>query len=270
MAIARRIQTTVLLDGNITESNIIFHTLEERPDFSVPSPASNVFVLRDLWPQVNGSAESWPQWARDDYLKEWGNPCGNTSGGGDTHLFGVVIGTAEQCGVLHGKSYIGWTDGFAKLDDPGYQNYHGKRADETHGWVNWFNSNGYYPDQGQRGPWCWCPLGLSDVVDGGGLPYNRHVSWFAVWEQMRYADYLIEVGDVQPPQPPPPPSLDTPDIEFTKALALAFSTSFTRMQSEDDGVIYTYMTAEELATKAVETERLIRGAYAMRVRTVYP
>lgn len=254
--IERRIQTIVTLDGVPQESNIIFHEMETRGDWSEPEHDTKVFVLRDLWPQVNGSAETWPQWAQDDYLKPWGDTCGNDSAGGETHLFAVVYGTNEQCGAVQGKSYIAWTDGFAKLGDPSYAGYVVKRSDRPHGWVNWFDSNGYYPDQGQRGPWCWCPFGWADVVDGGGLPYNRHVSWFAVWEQMTYAEYLVEKGD-----PVEPPVTGEPDTEFTKAVALSLATQFVTMRNDANGVYYDYMQPDEVVGRAVMIERLLREAY---------
>lgn len=255
MPIQRRIQTVVTLDGVPQESNIIFHEMETRGDWTEPLPDGNVFVLRDLWPQVNGSAETWPQWAQDEYLEPWGDPCGNDSAGGETHLFAVSYGTNEQCGVVRGKSYIAWTDGFDKLGTS-YNGYVTKRADQTHGWVNWFDSNGYYPDQGQRGPWCWCPVGLTDVVDGGGLPYNRHVSWFGVWERMTYAEYLAEKAD-----PVEPPIFGAPDVEFAKAIALSLSTQFVAMRNDENGIYYEYMQPEEVVGRATEIERLLRTAY---------
>ncbi|MCB0038687.1 MAG: hypothetical protein KDI56_09585 [Xanthomonadales bacterium] len=200
MAIARRIQTTVTLEGVTYESNILVRSMEERPDWQAPDMDAPVFVLRDLWPSVNGQGDSWPQWARDSYLIDWNDPCMNRGAGGETHLFAMANGSGEQCGVIHDKTFFGWTDGFDKLGDPTYTSFVPMKAVEVHGWVNWFVSNGYYPDQGQRGPWCWCPVGVADVVDGGGLPFRRHVSWFAVWERMTYRDYLLERdGVVVPP-----------------------------------------------------------------------
>lgn len=263
MAIERRIETKVVLDGVEQESNIIFHEMEERGDWSVPPLDARVFVLRGLWPQVDGSAETWPQWARDSYLLGWSDPCSNHSAGGATHLFAVSFGSTEQCGVVHDKMFIAWSDGFAKLSDPGYTLYIPQRSVETHGWVNWYidgTSSNYYPDQGQRGTWCWCPFGFSDVVDGGGLPYNRHVSWFAVWEQMTYADYRTEKGD-----PIAPPATGEPDIEFAKAVALELVTKFTAMRTDGDGVRYGYMQPEEVVGRATMIEQLLREAYEEQI-----
>lgn len=255
MTIQRRIQTIVAPPGELPfESNILVREMETRPDWRVPGASEYVYVLRDLWPQMNGSAESWPQWARDDYLKPQGDPCGNDSAGGETHLFAVTTGTAEQCGVSHGKLYIAWTDGFSKLGDPSYAGYDQETATRTHGWVNWFDSNGYFPDREQRGPWCWCPVGPADVVDGGGLPYNRHVSWFAVWEKMTYAEYLDEKNV---------PVVVPTSLEFAQAVALTLATLVTQMDTiESGGVVYHYMLPDEIVARSIAIEQQLSAAYA--------
>lgn len=259
MTITRRIQTVISIPGVAPfESNILLREMETRPDWRVPASGDYVYVLRDLWPQVEGSAESWPQWARDSYLKPWGDPCGNDAAGGDHHLFAVTTGTNEQCGVSHNKLHMAWTDGFAKLGDPNYTGYVTQTATATHGWVNWVNVNGYYPDQGQRGPWCWCPFGYADVVDGGGLPYNRHVSWFGVWQRMTYADYLIATGGAAPPEIPPE-SGAVP--EAAVRLALELSTRVVKMTTADNAVTYHYMSEATIVAKAVAIERGLTEAY---------
>jgi hypothetical protein len=40
----------------------------------------------------------------------------------------------------------------------------------------------YFPESGQQGPWCWAPQGASEVIVGGGMPANHHVSFFVVWQ----------------------------------------------------------------------------------------
>ena len=249
-------------DGSVIESNILVREMETRPDWRVPGPGGYVHILRDLWPQVNGSADTWPQWARDDYLKQWGDPCSNDSAGGETHLFAVVTGVEEQCGVLHNKLFIAWTDGFAKLGDPNYNGYVQARSGAPHGWVNWFDSNRYFPDQGQRGPWCWCPVGAADVVDGGGLPYNRHVSWFAVWERVTYADYLTENGDGGGQTNPQPPSGAASEYDYAQALAMSMSTLVVRQDAVGGSVVYSYMPEDEVVARAIAIAQGLSDHYA--------
>jgi hypothetical protein len=253
MAIARRIHTEIAVPGELPfESNIIGRDVETRPDWRTPAAGDPVYVLRDLWPQVNGSADSWPQWARDAYLKPWGDPCNNDSAGGDTHLFAVALRAGDACGAEQVKSFIAWTGGFDKLGDPSYTGYVGRTADRSHGWVNWFDPNGYYPDQSQRGPWCWCPWGWADVVDGGGLPYNRHVSWFGVWEKMTYGAYLTEKGGAPERGVVPP---------LAERLAIALATRLRRTAEVGSDVTYQYMPPDQIVALAVAIERGLVAAY---------
>jgi len=44
----------------------------------------------------------------------------------------------------------------------------------------------YVPERGEQGPWCWTPRGLvAEVMCGGGMPANLHISTFVVWQAVR-------------------------------------------------------------------------------------
>jgi len=148
-----------------------------------------VYVIQDVFTTLNGNWEvgeqSGPyaivQWARDAYLKPYGAPDYFDDAGGDRHLFAAVIGLDGQLVRNHPIRY--WSDGFDKLQDPNYQNYVYVNTKDRSGWANnaMYGGSNFSPERNESGPWCWMPEGAAEVICGGGLPNNHHVSTFVVW-----------------------------------------------------------------------------------------
>lgn len=170
----------------ITKFNIKVVPCEERPDH----PAGDVvYRLKDLFTTFSGQWDpsdklgSLPQWARDAYLRPLGAPDYFDDAGGDHNLFARVL---DQDGrpIKTQDLVIGWSDGFDLLGQPNFAQFISMRMTpkEKSGWANQPIWNKYWPKEGQRGAWCWCPQGASDVVWGGGLPEGNHISTFAVWQ----------------------------------------------------------------------------------------
>lgn len=168
----------------ITRFNLSVKAAESRPD---ATGGDLVYRVKEIFTTASGSWEpnnsfgSIPQWARDSYLRAWGAPDYFDDAGGDHHLFARVLdlqgNPIKSDGLLR---Y--WSDGFAKLGDPTYQNYVRMTPKAGSGWANIDIYNGYNPDAGEIGAWCWCPAGAADVVVGGGMPHKNHISTFAVWQ----------------------------------------------------------------------------------------
>lgn len=170
----------------IRRFNIAVVRCEERPD---RPDGDTVYRLKDLFTTFSGqwdpssSMGSIPQWARDTYLRPWGADDYFDDAGGEQHLFARVL-DLDGRPVTTTNLIIGWSDGFHLLGQPNFAQYITMRMTpkEKSGWANQPIWNKYYPEQGQRGAWCWCPQGASDVVWGGGLPGGHHISTFAVWQ----------------------------------------------------------------------------------------
>lgn len=174
---------------------------QDRPDLAewTPEKDPTVYVLADLWSTYNGSWKyqndaKWttPQWAIDEYINKipWGQPGYFDDAGGDHHLFGAARGLDGKLqaghqivfgskGVARANFYDpnSWTLMQAKASGFANVELYGAKSDTDLG-------STYFPDQGQAGPWAWWPFGLSDVVYGAGLPYQHHVSTFAVWQEV--------------------------------------------------------------------------------------
>lgn len=166
--------------------NIVVVPCEERPD----NPAGKVvYRLKDLFTTCEGQWDpsgemgSLPQWARETYLRPWGADDYFDDAGGAQNLFARVL-DLEGSPVKIKDLVIGWSDGFHLLGQSNFEDYVTltMTPKEKSGWGNQPIWNKFYPDSGQRGAWCWCPRGASDVVWGGGLPYGHHISTFAVWQ----------------------------------------------------------------------------------------
>lgn len=173
----------------VIEWNASIVDIPDRPDAGNLQGGDVVYVLKDIFTTINGSWEpsnqpgSIPQWARDDYLSS-----DFANAGGDHNLFAAAIGLDGQ--LMKQKGMFFWSDGIEQLGNPDYTGYNRRDTDPTSGWADIpIFAPPFYPDQGQSGPWCWSTVGPADVLCGGGLPYNQHVSWFAVWQQMRREDY---------------------------------------------------------------------------------
>lgn len=187
----------------IKQFNITVKTCEERPD----KPQGDiVYRVKDIFTTRDGSWEpsSTPgavnSWARNEYLKPWGAADYFDDAGADHHLFAKVLD-------LNGKpikdrdSILYWSDGFNKLGDPNYKGYVKQTPKEKSGWSNIVCFSSYVPERNEIGPWSWCPVGAADVVVGGGMPANWHVSVFAVWQ----AEKRSTAPKPTPPTPPTPP-----------------------------------------------------------------
>lgn len=169
----------------IAHYNVTVKPLSERPD---RPKGDAVYVLKDLFTTVNGSWEpsdlpgSVPEWARDEYLKPFGASDYFDDAGGDHHLFAAVIGTDGK--LIRNHEILYWSDGFEMLGDPDYEGYVHRLTKEKSGWANVITGPGssFVPERDESGPWCWAPAGAAEVVVGGGLPANHHISFFAVWQ----------------------------------------------------------------------------------------
>ena len=164
------------------------------------NPGETIYRVRDLFTTRDGSWDvsakpgSVPQWARDAYLKPMSHPQYNDDGGADHHLFGAIAhGDTLQPHV----SIRYWT-----FDDNGNQT---DQRVKLHGWANivMWPSSSFVPERGERGPWAWKPAGVNaDIVVGGGMPSNWHVSFFAVWEPVKLPEVIAPpVDPVDPPLP---------------------------------------------------------------------
>lgn len=175
----------------IPHYNVSVQPLMARPD----KPQGDVtYVLKDLFTTRNGSWEpldfpgSVPEWAREAYLKELNAPDYFDDAGGDHHLFAAVIGTDGK--LIRNQEIIYWSDGFEMLGDPEYDGYVRRFTKERSGWANVVTGPGssFAPERNETGPWCWAPAGAAEVVCGGGLPLNHHISFFAVWQAVPTAE----------------------------------------------------------------------------------
>ena len=165
-------------------------------DWSTVNDDTPVFVIKDVFTTRDGSWEPNPDdplsmtdWARADYLLPWGHPCYFDDAGGDHHLFSALLppdyeGGNVECQLNKEKSfhYFTWTDD---------GNHSVQKVKERSGWANIVigPSSNFYPEEGQQGPWQWEALGVSDSIRGGGLPANRHISTFVVWQQTTWGEY---------------------------------------------------------------------------------
>lgn len=173
----------------IKKFNLKVIACEDRPDH----PAGDVvYRLKDLFTTCRGSWEpsgqpgERPQWARDAYLRPAGAPDYFDDAGGDHHLFARVL-DLEGKPVTSENLIIGWSDGFALLGQPDFAQHINLRMTPKakSGWANQPIWTSFCPERNESGPWCWCPTGAADVVVGGGLPNNVHISTFAVWQAER-------------------------------------------------------------------------------------
>ncbi len=131
-----------------------------------------------------------PQWARDEYLS-WEFD----DAGADHHIFarfedmqGDPIDTVVRFYVPTGPEETKDT------------------AEKDSGWQNiplFSGGSDFSPDKGEQGPWQWGDEGENGTrVKGGGLPWNWHVSTFAVFQEY-----------VAVPEPPIDPPIDPPIID---------------------------------------------------------
>lgn len=149
--------------------------------------SGSVYRIKDIFTTRNGSWEpsaaegSIEPWARGTYIRSFNSPHYFDDGGGDHHLFGgiydPVVGQMVKTGGIH---YWTWTDNNNHVVQP---------VKTKSGWANNLLFNSYNPDldmdngTGERGAWAWTIDSAipADIVLGGGLPFNWHVSFFATW-----------------------------------------------------------------------------------------
>ncbi|MBX3014387.1 MAG: hypothetical protein KF832_22890 [Caldilineaceae bacterium] len=172
-----------------TRFNVKVIRCEERPD----QPAGEViYRLKDLFTTRDGSWEPSAQpgsveaWARDSYLLPPHHPEYFDDAGGDHNLFVRVLD--EQGKPLRTADLvIGWSDGVHLLGEANFAQFIKMTITPKarSGWGNQPIWNSFNPEQGETGAWAFCPRGAADVVVGGGLPHNQHISWFAVWQAER-------------------------------------------------------------------------------------
>jgi hypothetical protein len=198
--------------------NLKVRGIAERPD---ALPASDVvYLIKDVFTTRDGQWEpssiygSIDQWARDSYLKPFGDPEYFDDAGADHHLFTAIIGLDGK--LQKNADILYWSDGFGMLGDPNYDGYavgsvgaRYPRTKERSGWGNIPMEGGssYVPERGESGPWCWTPKGLvAEVMCGGGMPAKQHISIFVVWQAVP-RDQVPVTPPVTPETPPvtPPP-----------------------------------------------------------------
>lgn len=159
---------------------------EERPD----NPTGEiVYRIKDIFTTRDGSWE-WSDkpgaiepWARAAYLLPPSHPAYFDDAGGNHHLFARVL-DQEGKPILEPEQIICWSDGLHRLGQANFEQAIQMTISPKvkSGWGNQPIWNAFAPERGESGPWAWCPRGAADVVVGGGLPNNWHVSWFVVWQ----------------------------------------------------------------------------------------
>jgi hypothetical protein len=178
----------------VSRLNLQARKIADRPD-RVPA-GDTIYVIKDIFTTRDGSWEpssvygSVDQWARDTYLKPFGDPEYFDDAGADHHLFAAILDKDGK--LLKNMDMLYWSDGFAQLGNPTYNGYvqgsngfRYPRTKERSGWANIVLDPGsnYVPERGETGPWCWVPYGLpAEVMCGGGMPAKQHISVFVVWQ----------------------------------------------------------------------------------------
>lgn len=171
---------------------------EDRPD----QPTGEiVYRVKDIFTTRDGSWDptdkpgSVTAWARECYLRPLGAPDYFDDAGGDHHLFARTLDIDGKPIKQEGLVRC-WSDGLQKLGDGNYNGYVCMTPKEKSGWANVVMFNHYNPDRDECGPWCWCPDGAADVVVGGGMPFNWHVSFFVVWQAERSdPESIVTIGE---------------------------------------------------------------------------
>lgn len=170
--------------------------VEQRTDFDVSlmRPDTKIWRLVAVWTTLNGSWEpsvnpSSPftidQWARDEFLRAPNDPYYNDGGGGDHHIFAMCQNSDAV--PYRGAGFLFTSDGPQWLQ-PGSNTSHViMMTAKQHGWADlaMYNSLSRPPEPG---PWSVTKYGISDILTGVGMPWNYHVSTFAVWQGMTWAE----------------------------------------------------------------------------------
>ena len=171
--------------GSMQKLNMAIQPLDGQPQ-----AGDLVYVVKEFFTTELGSWElddkefGVEPWARERYLKPRGAPDYFDDAGGDHHLFGAVIGEDGEL-KRNFPFMFSFPDG---LNRP--------VTKEQSGWACVPVYSKYAPDQGERGAWVWHPRpgeaeGVAEgrvfveKMEGGSLPWGRHVSMFAVWQEVR-------------------------------------------------------------------------------------
>jgi hypothetical protein len=187
----------------VARLNLAVKAIADRPDS--PPAGDTVYLIKDIFTTRDGSWEpssvygSVDAWARDAYLKPFGDPEYFDDAGADHHLFAAILDRDGK--LLKNMDMLYWSDGFLQLGNPAYDGYvqgsngfRYPRTKERSGWANIVADGGsnYVPERGEMGPWCWTPQGLpAEVMCGGGMPAKQHISVFVVWQAVaRGSDVL--------------------------------------------------------------------------------
>jgi hypothetical protein len=214
--------------------NVAVKRCEERPDTpagDIVYRVKDIFTTRDGSWEPSGAEGSLPQWARDAYLRAHNAPDFFDDGGGDHHLFARILDLDGRPVVTSGLVKY-WSDGFSQLGNPAYQNYVRMTPKEKSGWANQVIFNSFSPERGEHGAWCWCPDGPADVVVGGGMPFNWHVSYFAVWQAEHRTPVVAPIDGGGEPEVPvvAPPGVNIDDLRVAawrqRGLSMESATAF--------------------------------------------
>lgn len=153
------------------------------------------FVIKDVFTTRDGNWDSHtdiydvPEWARADYLKPYGASDWFDDAGADHNLFARV---EDENGDALDIEIMFWS---GPSEDEIVRRHTGAKGS---GWQNIPIFNSFSPERGEMGAWRWGPSAESEIIAGGGLPNNLHVSTFVVWRKS------ADVPD-PPPKPEPEP-----------------------------------------------------------------
>jgi len=218
-----------------------------------------VYIVKDIFTTRDGSWEpsdrvgSIEPWARE-YLRPFGAPDYFDDAGGDRHLFAAVLGVDGQ--LIRQKEIIFWSDGFEQLGDSGYNEYVRRETKSGSGWINIPIGPGssFVPERGESGPWCWAPTGAAQVVCGGGLPANQHVSFFVVWQAMQRGDLAGIEGEV--PLAPPTEERTDDGLEHNTYFPIIGGARRRQPEKEPESRSPEVIAAQNLPDSGLEASEL--------------
>ena len=205
---------TVSIERRLTDS---FEALNMK---ILPVPdgdSEHVYVLRDFFTTHDGSwkvgAKDTPYWLKDQWPWEYNQtPWGRTghfddAGAQQNILAHVVDGDGRP---LDADIKFYTLKGNGETDIIDVRN----TAEKASKWQNQAVWNLFYPTDGQSGAWHWGPTENAEIIVGGGLPANNHISMFAVWQKVKRTQ-AIDSGSTVDQQPPASPS----DFDIVVALS---------------------------------------------------
>ncbi len=192
-----------------TQFNAKIICSEDRPD----NPTGDmIYRIKDVFTTCDGSWDpsnatgAIEQWATSSYLLPPNDPTYFDDAGGAHHIFARVL-DLEGKPITNQDEFICWSDGVHLLGQANFAQYIKMTITPKarSGWGNQPIWSSFSPARGETGPWAWCPRGAADVIVGGGLPDNLHISWFVVWQAEKRAPGEIddepgdETGENLPP-----------------------------------------------------------------------